>query len=180
MATVAHLDFEKAIAEVEEQIDRLQDLARERGLDVSAELRSLERKLHSLKRDVYRKLTPIERVMVARHPSRPYTLDFISLAFSDWIELHGDRAFRDDGSIVGGWARLDGESVMVIGHQKGRDMNENLRRNFGMAHPEGYRKALRLMKQAEKFGRPVITMIDTESRMVPSSTASTMKASAKP
>jgi acetyl-CoA carboxylase carboxyl transferase subunit alpha len=161
VATVAHLDFEKAIAEVEEQIDRLQVLARERGLDVSSELRSLERKLHSLKRDVYRRLTPIERVMVARHPSRPYTLDFIELAFTDWIELHGDRAFRDDGSIVGGWARLDGETVMVVGHQKGRNMTENLRRNFGMAHPEGYRKALRLMKQAEKFGRPIITMIDT-------------------
>lgn len=161
MATVAHLDFEKAIAEVEDQIGRLQDLARERGLDVSAELRSLERKLHSLKRDVYRRLTPLERVMVARHPSRPYTLDYLELAFTDWVELHGDRAFRDDGSIVGGWARLDGDTVLVIGHQKGRDMNENLRRNFGMAHPEGYRKALRLMKLAEKFGRPVVTMIDT-------------------
>ena len=161
MATVAHLDFEKAIAEVEEQIDRLQELARERGLDVSAELRSLERKLHSLKRDVYRRLTPIERVQVARHPRRPYTLDYLELAFTDFIELHGDRQFRDDESIVGGWARLDGETVMVIGHQKGRDMKENLRRNFGMPHPEGYRKALRLMKMAEKFGRPVVTLIDT-------------------
>ena len=161
MATVAHLDFEKAIAEVEEQIDRLQDLARERGLDVSAELRSLERKLHSLKRDVYRKLTPIERVQVARHPRRPYTLDYLTQTFTDFVELHGDRQFRDDESIVGGWARLDGETVMVIGHQKGRDMKENLRRNFGMPHPEGYRKALRLMKAAEKFDRPVITLIDT-------------------
>jgi acetyl-CoA carboxylase carboxyl transferase subunit alpha len=161
LATVPHLDFEKAIAEVEEQIDRLQDLARERGLDVSAELRSLERKLHSLKRDVYRKLTPIERVQVARHPRRPYTLDFLTLTFADFIELHGDRQFRDDESIVGGWARLAGETVMVIGHQKGRDMKENLRRNFGMPHPEGYRKALRLMKAAEKFDRPVITLIDT-------------------
>jgi acetyl-CoA carboxylase carboxyl transferase subunit alpha len=161
VATVAHLDFEKAIAEVEEQIDRLQDLARERGLDVSAELRSLERKLHSLKRDVYRRLTPIERVQVARHPRRPYTLDYLTLAFTDFVELHGDRQFRDDESIVGGWARLDGETVMVIGHQKGRDMKENLRRNFGMPHPEGYRKALRLMKAAEKFGRPLVTLIDT-------------------
>jgi acetyl-CoA carboxylase carboxyl transferase subunit alpha len=161
MATVAHLDFEKAIAEVEEQIDRLQDLARERGLDVTSELRSLERKLDSLKRDVYRNLTPIERVMVARHPNRPYSLDYLSIIFTDFVELHGDRLFRDDGSIVGGWARIEGESVMVIGHQKGRDMKENLQRNFGMAHPEGYRKALRLMKMAEKFGRPVITMIDT-------------------
>lgn len=158
---MAHLDFERAIAEVEQQIDRLQDLARERGLDVSAELRSLERKLHSLKRDVYENLTPIERVMVARHPNRPYTLDYLKLIFTDFIELHGDRLYRDDGSIVGGWARLDGRTVMVIGHQKGRDMKENLSRNFGMAHPEGYRKALRLMKMAEKFGRPVVTMIDT-------------------
>jgi acetyl-CoA carboxylase carboxyl transferase subunit alpha len=161
LATVAHLDFEKAIAEVEQQIDRLQDLARERGLDVTAELRSLERKLHSLKRDVYQNLTPIERVMVARHPNRPYTLDYLRLIFTDFVELHGDRLYRDDGSIVGGWGRLNGDSVMVIGHQKGRDMKENLSRNFGMAHPEGYRKALRLMKMAEKFGRPVVTMIDT-------------------
>jgi acetyl-CoA carboxylase carboxyl transferase subunit alpha len=161
MPGITHLDFEKSIAEVEDQIDRLQDLARERGLDVTAELRSLERKLHTMKRDVYRNLSPIERVMVARHPSRPYTADYLNLIFSDFIELHGDRLFRDDGSILGGWARLDGESVMVIGHQKGRDMKENLQRNFGMAHPEGYRKALRLMKMAEKFGRPVITMIDT-------------------
>jgi acetyl-CoA carboxylase carboxyl transferase subunit alpha len=161
MPTVAHLDFEKTIAEVEEQIDRLHDVARERGLDVSAELRSLERKLHTLKRDVYRNLAPIERVMVARHPNRPYTLDYLALIFSDFVELHGDRLYREDGSVVGGWARLDGESVMVIGHQKGRDMKENLRRNFGMPHPEGYRKALRLMRQAEKFGRPVITLIDT-------------------
>jgi acetyl-CoA carboxylase carboxyl transferase subunit alpha len=161
LATVAHLDFERSISEVEEQIDRLQDLARERGLDVTAELRSLERKLHSLKRDVFRNLTPIERVMVARHPNRPYTLDYLKLIFTDFLELHGDRLYRDDGSIVGGWARLEDESVMIIGHQKGRDMKENLFRNFGMAHPEGYRKALRLMKLAEKFGRPVVTMIDT-------------------
>ena len=161
MASVAHLDFEKAIAEVEEQIGKLQELARERGIDVSSELRSLERKLDTMKRDVYRNLTPIERVMVARHPGRPYSLDYLSMIFSDFIELHGDRAFRDDGSIVGGWARLEGETVMLIGHQKGRDMKENLQRNFGMPHPEGYRKALRLMKLAEKFGRPIVTMIDT-------------------
>jgi acetyl-CoA carboxylase carboxyl transferase subunit alpha len=161
LATIAHLDFEKAISEVEDQIGRLQDLARERGLDVTQELRSLERKLHSLKLDVYQNLTPIERVQVARHPRRPYTLDYLTLVFSDFMELHGDRLYRDDESIVGGWARLDGETVMVIGHQKGRDMKENLRRNFGMPHPEGYRKALRLMKLAAKFGRPVITLIDT-------------------
>jgi acetyl-CoA carboxylase carboxyl transferase subunit alpha len=161
MATLAHLDFEKAIAEVEQQIERLQGLARERGLDVSAELVSLERKLQSLKRDVFRNLSPIERVQVARHPRRPYTLDYLNLIFTDFVELHGDRLYRDDASIVGGWARLNGETVMVIGHQKGRDMKENLLRNFGMPHPEGYRKALRLMHQAEKFGRPVVTLIDT-------------------
>jgi acetyl-CoA carboxylase carboxyl transferase subunit alpha len=161
MSTIAHLDFEKAIAEVDEQIDKLHDLARERGLDVSAELRSLERKLHTLKKDVYLNLSPIERVQVARHPRRPYTLDYLELIFSDFTEMHGDRLYRDDASIVGGWARLRGDTVMVIGHQKGRDMKENLKRNFGMPHPEGYRKALRLMKQAEKFGRPVVTLIDT-------------------
>jgi acetyl-CoA carboxylase carboxyl transferase subunit alpha len=161
LATVAHLDFERAISEVEEQIDRLQDLARERGLDVTAELRSLERKLHSLKRDVYRNLSPIERVQVARHPRRPYTLDYLELVFNDFVELHGDRLYRDDESIVGGWARLGEETVMVIGHQKGRDMKENLRRNFGMPHPEGYRKAMRLMQLAEKFDRPLVTLIDT-------------------
>ncbi len=161
MATIAHLDFEKAISEVEDQIDRLQDLARERGLDVSAELRSLERKLHTLKRDVFENLTPIERVQVARHPRRPYTLDYLRLIFTDFVELHGDRLYREDESIVGGWARLNGESVMVVGHQKGRDMKENLPRNFGMPHPEGYRKALRLMEMAGRFGRPVVTLIDT-------------------
>ncbi|HEX8272293.1 MAG TPA: acetyl-CoA carboxylase carboxyltransferase subunit alpha [Longimicrobiaceae bacterium] len=161
MATVAHLDFERAIADVEEQILRLRTLARERGLDVSNELRSLERKLEELKQDTFRNLSPIERVQVARHPRRPYTLDYVEMVFDDFVELHGDRMFRDDDSIVGGWARLDGESVMLIGQQKGRDMKENLRRNFGMPHPEGYRKALRLMKQAEKFGRPVVTLIDT-------------------
>jgi acetyl-CoA carboxylase carboxyl transferase subunit alpha len=161
VSNVAHLDFERAIAEVEDQIGHLRTLARERGLDVSTELRSLERKLNDLKTDTFANLSPIERVLVARHPRRPYTLDYLELIFTDFIELAGDRQFRDDASIVGGWARLDGESVMVIGHQKGRDMKENLRRNFGMPHPEGYRKALRLMKLAEKFGRPVVTLIDT-------------------
>jgi len=161
MASNSHLDFERSIAEVDDQITRLRTLARERGLDVSGEIRSLERKLHTLKEDTFRNLSPIERVQVARHPRRPYTRDYLELAFTDWIELHGDRAFRDDRSIIGGWTRLDGESVMLIGQQKGRDMKQNLRRNFGMPHPEGYRKALRLMKLAEKFGRPVITLIDT-------------------
>ena len=161
MATVAHLDFERAIAEVEDQIGHLRTLARERGLDVTSELRSLERKLHDLKTDTFRNLSPIERVMVARHPQRPSTLDYLELAFTDFVELFGDRQFRDDGAIVGGWARLESETVMLVGHQRGRDMKDNIRRNFAMPHPEGYRKALRLMKLAEKFKRPLVTFIDT-------------------
>lgn len=161
MATVAHLDFERTIADVEEQISSLRTLARERGLDVSNELLALERKLTGLKQDTFANLSPIERVQVARHPKRPYTLDYLELVFTDFVELHGDRQFRDDASIVGGWARLEGETVMVLGQQKGRDMKENLLRNFGMPHPEGYRKALRLMKLAEKFRRPLVTLIDT-------------------
>ena len=125
------------------------------------ELRVLTAKLDVLRDETYRNLTPMEQVQVARHPRRPYTLDYVDGIFTDWFELKGDRRYRNDEAIVGGWARLEGRSVMVIGHQKGRDMKENLRRNFGMPHPEGYRKALRLMKMAEKFGRPVVTLIDT-------------------
>lgn len=161
MATVPHLEFERDVVEIQGQIDKLLDLADRKGIDVSDEIKVLREKLQHLKQDTYQNLRPLEQVQVARHPGRPYTLDYIERIFTDWVELHGDRAFRDDEAIVGGWARLDGHSVMVIGHQKGRDMNENLRRNFGMPHPEGYRKALRLMRQAEKFGRPVVTLIDT-------------------
>lgn len=155
------LEFEKPIAELEKQIDELRRMAEERKLDVDEQIAPLQTKLGELRREVYRNLTPIQRVQVARSGRRPFTLDYLRLAFSDFIELHGDRAFRDDPSIVGGWARLDGETVMVIGHQRGRDTKENLHRNFGMPHPEGYRKALRLMKLAEKFHVPVITFIDT-------------------
>jgi acetyl-CoA carboxylase carboxyl transferase subunit alpha len=155
------MEFERDIIEVQTQIDKLLDLADRKGIDVTAEVKSLTTKLNELKAQTYKNLRPIEQVQVARHPKRPYTLDYIERVFTDWIELHGDRAFRDDEAIVGGWARLRGTSVMVIGHQKGRNMKDNLRRNFGMAHPEGYRKSLRLMKQAEKFGRPVITLLDT-------------------
>ena len=161
MATVPHLEFERDIVEIQGQIDKLLDLADRKGIDVSDELTLLGSKLEDLKAQTYDSLKPIEQVQVARHPNRPYALDYIERIFTDWIELHGDRAFRDDDAIVGGWARLNGRSVMVIGHQKGRNMRDNLRRNFGMAHPEGYRKSLRLMRQAEKFGRPIITLIDT-------------------
>ena len=161
MATAATMDFERPIAELEKQIDELKKLAGDRQLSVTEEIAPLERKLADLRAEIYRNLTPLQRVQVARHKDRPFTLDYIRLAFSDFIELHGDRHFSDDGAIVGGWTRLDGETVMLIGHQRGRDTRENLRRNFGMPHPEGYRKALRLMKLAEKFQVPVITMIDT-------------------
>ncbi len=160
-APIVHLDFEKPLEELQRQIDRLRQLASERQLDVEREIAPLERKLAELKREIYANLTPMQRVQVARHPRRPYTLDYIDRAFSDFVELKGDRLYRDDPAIVGGWARLDGRPVMVIGHQKGRDTKENLRRNFGMPHPEGYRKALRLMHLAERFRAPVITLIDT-------------------
>jgi acetyl-CoA carboxylase carboxyl transferase subunit alpha len=161
VAAVPHLEFERDIVEIQGQIDKLLALAEKKGIDVSTDLAALRDKLEALKQDTYQNLRPIEQVQVARHPRRPYTLDYLSAVFTDWVELHGDRAFRDDEAIVGGWARLQGRSVMVVGHQKGRDMKENLRRNFGMPHPEGYRKALRLMRMAEKFGRPVVTLIDT-------------------
>ena len=155
------LEFEHGILGVQVQIDKLLDLADRRGIDVSSEVEVLREKLLEISQQTYENLSPMEQVLVARHPKRPYTLDYIDLICTDWIELHGDRAFRDDQAIVGGWARIRGRTVMMIGHQKGRSMKENLDRNFGMPHPEGYRKALRLMKQAEKFGRPVVTLIDT-------------------
>jgi acetyl-CoA carboxylase carboxyl transferase subunit alpha len=155
------LDFEKPIVELEKQIDELKKMAGKQQLSVSDDLEPLEKKLAELRADVYKHLTPLQRVQVARSPRRPFTLDYLRMAFTDFVELHGDRAFRDDAAIVGGWARLDGETVMVIGHQRGRDTKENLRRNFGMPHPEGYRKALRHMKLAEKFQIPVLTFIDT-------------------
>ena len=161
MATATSLEFERPIVELEKQIDELKKLAGDRQLSVTEEIAPLERKLAELRQEIYRNLTPLQRVQVARNSKRPFTLDYLRLAFTDFIELHGDRSFRDDAAIVGGWARLDGETVMVIGQQRGRDTKENLRRNFGMPHPEGYRKALRLMKLAEKFHVPVITFIDT-------------------
>jgi acetyl-CoA carboxylase carboxyl transferase subunit alpha len=160
MAT-ATLDFEKPILELERQIDELKKLAGDRQLDVAEEIAPLERKLTELREEIYKNLTPLQRVQVARSNKRPLSDDYFRLVFSDFIELHGDRSFREDAAIIGGWARLDSETVMVIGHQRGRDTKENLRRNFGMPHPEGYRKALRLMKLAEKFHVPVLTFIDT-------------------
>ncbi len=156
-----NLDFEKPLLELERQIEHLKRLASERDLDVNGEITPLEEKLSELRQEIYRNLTPMQRVQVARHPRRPYTIDYIAGILTDFVELHGDRLYRDDPAIVGGWARLDDQPVMVIGHQKGRDTKDNLKRNFGMPHPEGYRKALRLMRMAARFRAPVITLIDT-------------------
>jgi acetyl-CoA carboxylase carboxyl transferase subunit alpha len=160
MATFV-LDFEKPLVALEEKIEELRRVGERDSVDVEEQIASLEARLNQLRVSTYKDLSPIQRVQVARHPRRPYTLDYLKIAFTDFVELHGDRLYRDDAAIVGGWAKLDGEPVMVIGHQKGRDTKENLRRNFGMPNPEGYRKALRLMHLAEKFDRPVVTLIDT-------------------
>lgn len=155
------LDFEKPLVELEGQIAQLKRMAVERRLDVDSEIAPLETKLHALRQEIYGNLTPMQRVQVARHPRRPYTLDYLETIFTDFVELRGDRLYRDDPAIVAGWARLHDRPLVVIGHQKGRTTKENLRRNFGMPHPDGYRKALRLMRMAERFGVPVVTLIDT-------------------
>ncbi len=155
------LDFEQPIAELETKIEELRYVQDDSALDISEEINRLQKKSQSLTKDIYAKLTPWQISQVARHPQRPYTLDYLQNIFTDFEELHGDRAYSDDPAIVGGLARLNGQSVMVIGHQKGRDTKEKIYRNFGMPRPEGYRKALRLMRLAEKFGIPVVTLIDT-------------------
>ena len=153
------LEFEKPIFELEQKIDEMKKL--EDNLDIKKEIDNLEDKVNMLKKNVYENLTRWQRVQLARHPDRPYTLDYIYLMTDNFIELHGDRYFKDDKAVVGGFAMLGEEKVMVIGHQKGRDTKSNLERNFGMPNPEGYRKALRLMKLAEKFNKPIITLLDT-------------------
>jgi acetyl-CoA carboxylase carboxyl transferase subunit alpha len=155
------LEFEQPIAELEAKIEELRFLQDDSALEISDEIQRLQKKSQALTRDVYGKLTPWQVAQVARHPQRPYTLDYVELLFSDFDELHGDRSFADDSSIVGGLARFAGDPVMVIGHQKGRDTKEKIQRNFGMPRPEGYRKAMRLMRLAEKFAIPVITFVDT-------------------
>ena len=155
------LEFERPIIELEERIHTLQESASLRGLDVSDEVNRLQERVQKLGREIFANLEPWQRVQLARHPRRPTTIDHIARIFDDFVELHGDRLFRDDAAIVGGFAFLDERRVLVIGHQKGRDTKSNIKRNFGMAHPEGYRKALRLMHMAARFGRPVVTFIDT-------------------
>ncbi|MFN3750406.1 MAG: acetyl-CoA carboxylase carboxyltransferase subunit alpha [Thiobacillus sp.] len=155
------LDFEQPIAELEAKIEELRFVQDDSALDISEEIRRLQKKSQTLTRDIYAKLNAWQVSQVARHPQRPYTLDYVQGLFTDFSELHGDRAYADDAAIVGGLARFNGEPVMVIGHQKGRDTKEKIYRNFGMPRPEGYRKALRLMRLAEKFRIPIFTFIDT-------------------
>ena len=153
------LEFEKPIVELEAKLEEMKRLSDK--MNIEGEIKKIEEKVRELKEGVYKDLTRWQRVQLARHPDRPYTLDYIYLMTSNFIELHGDRGYKDDKAIVGGFAQLDEFKVMIIGHQKGRDTKTNVYRNFGMPNPEGYRKALRLMKLAEKFNKPVITMIDT-------------------
>ena len=155
------LEFEKPLRELEKQLEALHQQSLENNIDMSAELATIEAKIDATKRDIYENLTPWQRVQVARHPKRPYALDYVTALCEDFQELHGDRQFNDDRALVGGTAFFEGRSVMIIAQQKGRDTKENIVRNFGMPQPEGYRKALRLMKLAEKFGLPVLTFIDT-------------------
>ena len=155
------LDFEKPILELERKIEELKKFTSSENIDLSAEIKKLEDKLDKVKREVFEGLTPWQRVQIARHPKRPYTLDYISLIMTDFTEIHGDRVFGDDKALICGLAKIDGQKVVVMGHQKGRDTKENLMRNFGSAHPEGYRKAMRIMKLGEKFKLPIIVFIDT-------------------
>ncbi len=159
MANSFTLDFEKPVLELEAKIEEMRSLSGE--FELENEIKNLEKKVDALRTNIYRGLTRWQRVQIARHPERPQSLDYIENCFTDFMELHGDRNFRDDPSIVGGMAHFNGKPVMIAAHQKGRDTKSNLYRNFGMPHPEGYRKALRLFKLAEKYGKPVITLLDT-------------------
>ena len=155
------LDFEKPILELEAKINELRNFSSNRNVNLSAEIKKLEDKLEKMKTEVYNNLSAWQRVQIARHPQRPYTLDYIRLIMTDFVELHGDRLFADDLALIGGFAKIGDRKILVLGHQKGRDTKENVMRNFGCAHPEGYRKALRLMKLAEKFKSPIVVLIDT-------------------
>ncbi len=161
MAKTTFLDFEQPLAELEAKIDELRFVQDDSAVDISEEIERLQQKSQALLKEIYTKLSPWQVSQLARHPQRPYTLDYVNDIFTDFHELHGDRSFSDDLSIVGGMARFNGQAVMLLGHQKGRDTKERALRNFGMSKPEGYRKALRLMKLAEKFGLPVFTFVDT-------------------
>jgi len=156
-----YLDFEKQLEDLETKIEELKRLSDGKEIDLGSEIKKLEKKAKELRNDIFSNLTPWQKTLLARHPERPYTLDYINIIFEDFIELHGDRKFGDDPAIVGGIGKLNGISMFVIGHQKGRDTKERIFRNFGQPNPEGYRKALRIMKLAERFSRPIVTFIDT-------------------
>lgn len=156
-----YLDFERPIEELEIKIDELKRLSDGKDIDISGEIKKLEKKVRNLRSEIFSSLTPWQKTLIARHPDRPYTLDYIKLAASDFIELHGDRRFSDDPAIVAGLAKINGFPIAIVGHQKGRGTKERISRNFGQPHPEGYRKALRVMKLAERFKRPVVTLVDT-------------------
>jgi acetyl-CoA carboxylase carboxyl transferase subunit alpha len=155
------LEFEKPIVELEKQLDELKRNSKSQSIDLEREIRAMEAKIEQTKKEVYDHLTAWQRVQIARHTARPFTLDYLGLAFSEFVELHGDRLFGDDRAMPGGFARIGEYRCVVVGHQKGRDTKENIRRNFGSAHPEGYRKALRIMRLGAKFGLPIVALIDT-------------------
>lgn len=155
------LDFERPILELERKVSELKSLALDGSIDLEEEIKTLEVRLEKLKKEVFESLTPWQRVQIARHPKRPYTMDYINMTTTDFVEIHGDRMFSDDKAMIGGLAKIDGEKVLIIGHQKGRDTKENIMRSFGSAHPEGYRKAMRLMELANKFNIPIVAFIDT-------------------
>ena len=155
------LEFEKPLRELEKQLITLNQVSQDSRVDVSSEIEAIEIKIEKIKKDIYSNLTPWQRVQLSRHPKRPYSLDYIDRIFTNFEELHGDRRFQEDAAIVGGPAFLNGQAVMILGQQKGRNTRDNLKRNFGCPHPEGYRKAMRLMEMAEKFNMPVISLIDT-------------------
>ena len=157
-----YLEFEKPLEELVLQMEKAKELSKESEVDVSATIKDLEKKLEKCRKDIYRNLSPWQKVQLSRHPNRPYTLDYIqAITKGDFVELHGDRGVKDDKAMIGGWGTIDGKSVMLIGQQKGRNTKQRQYRNFGMSNPEGYRKALRLMRMAEKFGKPIICLIDT-------------------
>ncbi len=159
-------DFEKPIADLQQQVEKVKQVAEKTKVDMSATLKELQDKIEKAKLDIYNNLTGWQKVQISRHPERPYTLQYIEMICDDFIEMHGDRTVKDDKAIIGGFGTIAGQSVMIIGHQKGVNTKMRQYRNFGMANPEGYRKALRLMKLAEKFNKPVITFIDTCKKLV--------------
>ncbi|PKL52618.1 MAG: acetyl-CoA carboxylase carboxyl transferase subunit alpha [Nitrospira bacterium HGW-Nitrospira-1] len=156
-----YLEFEKPIEELELKIEEMKRISDGKDVNLSGEIRKLEKKVKDLRTEIFSKLTPWQKTLLARHPDRPYTLDYINLITEEFLELHGDRRFADDKAVIGGLAKIKGAPVVIIGHQKGRGTKERIRRNFGQPHPEGYRKALRLMEMAEKFKRPIVNLIDT-------------------